>query len=102
MGKEQDFRIEKWIDDKVMQLALLMDQVNWTSERSKAFDDPEEGNDETLRITLRLCKQKLEKMINKVIDGPMSLVKTIGRHSSARQSRSSRSRCTNAMCLKIS
>ena len=85
-----------------MQLALLIDKVNWTSERSKAFDDPEEGNDETLRITLRLCKQKLEKMINKVIDGPMSLVKTIGRHSSARQSRSSRSRCTNAMCLKIS
>jgi dynein heavy chain len=73
MGKEQDFRIEKWIDDKVMQLALLMDQVNWTSECSKAFDDLEEGNDEAMRITLRLCKQKLENMICKVIDGPMGL-----------------------------
>lgn len=73
MGKEQDFRIEKWIDDKIMQLALLMDQVNWTSECSKAFDELEEGNDEAMRICLRLTKQKLENMINKVIDGPMGL-----------------------------
>lgn len=73
MGKEQDFRIEKWIDDKVMQLALLMDQINWTSECCKAFDELEEGNDEAMRICLRLCKQKLENMINKVIDGPMGL-----------------------------
>ena len=34
-----------------MQLVLLMDQVNWTSECSKAFDDLEEGNDEAMRIT---------------------------------------------------
>jgi dynein heavy chain len=73
MGKEQDFRIERWSNIKVMQLALLMDQVNWTSECTKAFDDLEEGNDEAMRITLRLCKQKLENMINKVIDGPMGL-----------------------------
>ena len=73
MGKDQDFRIEKWIDDKVMQLALLTDQVNWTSECSKAFDDLEEGNDEAMRITLRLCKQKLENMITKVIDGPQGI-----------------------------
>mmetsp|Transcript_12869 Transcript_12869/g.10933 ORF Transcript_12869/g.10933 Transcript_12869/m.10933 type:complete len:179 (-) Transcript_12869:7158-7694(-) len=73
MGKEQDFRFEKWIDDKASQLALLMDQINWTSEVSKAFDELEEGNDEAMRICLRLCLQKLENMINKVIDGPMGL-----------------------------
>ena len=83
-------------------MALLIDQVNWNSECLKAFDDLEEGNVEAMRITLRLCKQKLENMINKVIDGPIGLVKKSGRHSSAGQSRSSRSRCTNVMSLKIS
>ena len=83
-------------------MALLIDQVNCNSECSKAFDDLEEGNVEAMRINLRLCKQKLENMINKVIDGPIGLVKKSGRHSSAGQSRSSRSRCTNVMSLKIS
>lgn len=73
MGKEQDFHFEKWIDDKVAQLALLMDQVTWTTDVSKAFDELEEGNDDAMRIALRLNKAKLENMINKVIDGPMGL-----------------------------
>jgi len=73
MGKDQDFRFEKWIDDKASQLALLMDQINWTSEVSKAFDELEEGNDEAMRICLRNCLMKLENMINKVIDGPQGL-----------------------------
>ena len=60
-----------------MQLALLIDQVNCNSEWSKAFDDLEEGNVEAMRITLRLCKQKLENMINKVIEGPIRLVKKV-------------------------
>ena len=73
MGKESEMHFEKWIDDKVSQLALLMEGVNWTTEVSKAFDELEEGNDEAMRICLRLNKAKLENMINKVIDGPMGL-----------------------------
>lgn len=73
IGKETEFRFEKWIDEKTAQLALLMDQVNWTSEVSKAFEELEEGNDEAMRICLRLQKQKLDNMILKVIDGPMGL-----------------------------
>lgn len=73
IGKEADQGFHNWINEKVAQLALLMDQVNWTTEVSKAFDELEEGNDEAMRICLRMNKAKLEQMINKVIDGPMGL-----------------------------
>ena len=56
-----------------MQLVLLMDQVNWTSECSKAFDVLEESKDEAMCIILCLCLQKLENMITKVINGPQGI-----------------------------
>ena len=54
-----------------------MVQFNWNSECSKAVDDLNEGNCEAKRIILRLCKQKLLNMINKVIDDPLGLVKKV-------------------------
>jgi dynein heavy chain len=73
MGKDQDFHFEKWIDEKTSQLAIVMDQVNWTTDVSRAFDELEEGNEDSMRICLRLQKQKLDNMIMKVVDGPMGI-----------------------------
>lgn len=65
-----NFQRQHWIDDKVAQLALLLDMISWTEEVNKAFEDRDEGNDDAMRICSKQMKAKLEKMINKVIDGP--------------------------------
>lgn len=74
--KENDhlnFQRQHWIDDKVSQLALLLDMISWTEEVNKGFEEREEGNDDAMRTCLKNNKNKLEKMIDKVIDGPQGL-----------------------------
>lgn len=66
------FKRQHWIDTKVAQLALLLDMISWTEEVNKAFEDRDEGNEDAMRTCSKLCKVKLEKMINKVIDGPQN------------------------------
>jgi len=70
---DQTFQRQHWIDDKVSQLALLLDMVSWTEEVNKAFEERDEGNDDAMRTCTKLTKLKLEKMIDKVIDGPKGL-----------------------------
>jgi len=60
-----------WIDDKVAQLALLLDMVSWTDEVTRAFDSLDEGNEESMRICFKNTKFKLDKLIDKVIAGPV-------------------------------
>jgi len=65
----QTFERQHWIDDKVAQLALLLDMVSWTEEVNKAFEDRDEGNDDAMRSCFKATKVKLDKMIDKVIEG---------------------------------
>jgi dynein heavy chain len=63
---------QNWIDDKISQLALLLDAVGWTEEVNKAFEERDEGTDDAMRVCKKVLVNRLEKMIDKVIAGPQN------------------------------
>jgi len=62
----------EWIKGYCAQISLVTTQVVWTEEVNRAFDDLEGGADSAMKEYLKLIENRIEALIRKVRDEPLT------------------------------
>ena len=55
-----------WLKDYMCQLALVVTQIVWTEETSRAFDDLEGGSESAMKDYKRVCDDRIIELIKQV------------------------------------
>jgi dynein heavy chain len=63
---EVDNPRELWLRGFAVQLALVVTQIVWTEETSRAFDDMEGGSETAMKDYKRVCDDRINKLIGQV------------------------------------
>jgi dynein heavy chain len=63
---EVDNPREQWLANYMCQLSLVVTQIVWTEETSRAFDDLEGGSESAMKDYKRVCDDRINKLIQQV------------------------------------